>query len=82
MRHLFQNEEGEVVAADTAEQAGRLHDCELGGDPEIVGEWTQIPDDQEITMTEEPEPPKKIKKTAAEWAADYMDTAVVSSTYC
>lgn len=50
MKHLYPNDDDEIVASDTAEQAGIYHDCELGGKPEPIGTWTQIPDESMIPI--------------------------------
>lgn len=80
MKHLFQNDDGELVAADTAEQAGRYHDCELGGYPEPVGDWRQLDDDEWVDIRDCETDAVEVK-TAAEWAAEFDQPGIAATTY-
>jgi hypothetical protein len=79
MLHCFMNDDGEVIAADTAEQAGRYHDIELGGHAEIQGTWRQMPDDKEWKVDDEEDGVQT--KTCSEWAAEHETPGYVSTTY-
>lgn len=81
MKHLFSNYEGEVVAADTLDQAARFHDCELGGAADPEEGWSQIADTARIPFKEEEGDDPAETKTASEWAADYNEPTLVSTTY-
>lgn len=81
MNHLYQNEEGELVAADTLEDAARHHDCELGGSAEPDDEWSQVPDEKVVAITDG-ESGERIQKTAREWAAECPSPVLVATTYC
>lgn len=74
MKHLFANDDSELVAADTAEQAGRYYDCELGGEPNPVGDWSQVPDDDRVSIDD-------VVKTAKKWAGECKTTTLVGTTY-
>lgn len=80
MLHVYQNFDGELVVADTAEQAGTYHDCELGGNAEIQGDWDQVPDAAVIPIRDS-ESETTEKKPASEWAAEYDKPTQIATTY-
>lgn len=81
MKHLFENSDGEIVAADTAEQASQYHDVELSGVSLNADEWDQLPDGAVIPFVEEDDPKKVIRRTNREWAEEYETPEVHSTTY-
>jgi hypothetical protein len=81
MKHLFQNSDGELVAADTVEQAAHYHDCQLGGDEEPQPGWSQVPDDKVITVHDDDDPEGTSAKTAREWAEDCDVAEQIATTY-
>ena len=81
MNHLYQNGEGEIVAADSLEQAIRYHDCELGGMATPEDGWTQIPDDAKVPIGDPHGTGKTETKTAKEWASEYDEPTQAATTY-
>lgn len=85
MKHCFRNSDGEVVAADSAEQASRYHDVELGGGELDEADWTQVPDDELIPVLIKDDNPKEkdevVRKPASEWAAMHNTPALVATSY-
>ncbi|MEM8876024.1 MAG: hypothetical protein AAGD32_17395 [Planctomycetota bacterium] len=82
MKHLYKNNDGEVVAADSAQQATQFHDVELAGEPANADDWTQIPNDKVITAGADDGPPGYTEThTAAEWAGEHLEPAIVFTTY-
>ena len=83
MKHVYQNDDGEQIAADTKEQAARYHDCELGGAKELPEDWEEdwsvVPDSSVLTINVLDGVPET--KTAREWAAEHDSPNYVSSTY-
>lgn len=86
MKHLYDNGEGELVVADTLEQAHLYHDVELGGhkDPDELADlkdgWFQVDDNAKVPIFDQEED-KPIVRTAAEWAAEHDEPTQVATTY-
>jgi hypothetical protein len=81
MKHLYDDGEGEIYAADSVEQAER-HVRELVGekdyDPAEYG-WVQVDDDKPLSIRDENDVP--VTKTAREWAAECDKPVQVSTQY-
>lgn len=80
MRHLFQNRDGETIAADTLDQAARYHDCELGDWDEPLSGWRQLPDDEELPVYDD-RSDSFTTKSSREWAEECNQPTIVASTY-
>lgn len=74
MLHLYSNFEGELVSADTVEQAAKYHDCVLGGEEKPRDDWTQVQDVAFVPID------GQIKR-ASEWAAEDDSPQHVLTTY-
>lgn len=71
MEHLYESEEGHLVAANTLVQAARcLGRCSCLG-------LTRVPDSKLVTLYHEDTDEEEIK-AACEWAADHTQPAVVA----
>ena len=81
MKHLYRNNDGELVAANSVKQAGRYHDCTLGGEPEPLPDWEQVPDDERITIGGVGPRGGRRRKRAGDWAAEYKRVEIVATTY-
>jgi hypothetical protein len=83
MKHLYENHEGETIAADTLEDAARYHDCELGGAAEPEEGWSQVPDNASIPILDgdDDKPGETITKTARQWAEECDHVTQVLTTY-
>jgi hypothetical protein len=79
MRHLFDNGDGELVAADTLEDAF-AHYGSLGGEPGDKGDWFMVPDTQDVTIRDDNGVPET--KRAREWAVPHPSPAFVASSNC
>jgi hypothetical protein len=86
MLHCYDNGEGDIVAADTPEQArewykksGGLTDEEAG----TVESWCQIDDDKPLEVGFDDGPkgaPRKVTQTSKQWAAEHKETNMVCSS--
>lgn len=76
MQHLYSNDDGEIVAADTPEQAAAHYDG-LTGEPAIDATWTQIEDDKMVTIDFENGPSER--KAARDWAAECEEPIQVAT---
>lgn len=81
MNHLYANDEGEVVAAKSAKEAGEHYDCELGGYDAPQSLWEKIEDCEEITVEDIHDTGQAITKTAGEWANEFETPVVIATTY-
>lgn len=86
MLHLFENNNTDIVAADTKEQA-RDYFIKSGGltgeDVGVAGDWLKMDDDKLLTVHFEDAPanaPKKVTQTCKEWAAGESKPNLVSTT--
>lgn len=51
MRHVYENGDGERIAANTLHEAATFHDCTLGVAPAPdLDDWTEIDDDEQVTV--------------------------------
>lgn len=81
MLHLFSNYEGELVAANTLDEAARYHDCELGGSAEPEEGWSQVPDGARVPICDWDDTGETETMTASEWAAQFDEPTQVATTY-
>lgn len=75
MRHLYTNDDGEMVAADTPEQAAAYY-AATSGEPQE--KWATVRDDEPVTMEMDDGPQTK---TAAEWAAGFTAPMLACTCY-
>lgn len=86
MKHLYDNGEGELVVADSLEDAHRYHDIELGGEDDpaeiahLLEGWVQVEDDAEVPIIQDDEKTTETK-TAKEWASEHDTVTQVATTY-
>jgi hypothetical protein len=88
MKHLYDNGEGELVVADSLQEAHHHHDVEMGGtnNPielvEMFSQWSQVDDDAEVPILDlEVDTTTITTKTAREWAEMYDEPTQVATTY-
>ena len=79
MMHCYQNDDGEIIAANSIDEAARYHDCELGGAAEPEDGWRELPDAELVSVREDDG--TVATKTAGEWAAEHGKPGYVSTTY-
>lgn len=86
MLHVYDNGEGDLVAANSPQQArdwykksGGLTDDEAGE----VKDWSPLPDDKALTVDLDDAPagvPHKVTQTCKEWAAGFTEPNMVASS--
>lgn len=88
MKHLYDNGDGELVVADSLEQAHLYHDVELGGEKnskilaELRESWFQVDDEAEVPiLLGEENNTDYEKKKAKEWAAEFDRPSQIATTY-
>lgn len=79
MKHLYQNDEGEMVVADTLEQAAEYHDIILGGNTGPLSGWTQVGDEVVVPIGNEDGTSES--RTAKEWAEGWDEPTQIATTY-
>lgn len=80
MKHVYVNNDGERIAADTLEDAARYLECTLGGAKEPnLKSWEEIDDDATFGVTQDDG--TELEKTSREWASEHSELGYVSSTY-
>lgn len=81
MKHIYSNHEGELVVADSLEEAAKHFDIDMGGKDQIQKGWYEIPDDAEVSITDYDGTGKTEVKTAADWAGEYKRPVQISTEY-
>jgi hypothetical protein len=82
MEHLYSNSEGELVVANSIDEAARCHDCELGGAAEPEKGWHQIDDNAKVPIMQfDSDKEGEVVKTAKEWAEECDRVCQVATTY-
>ena len=88
MKHVFENGDGEMVAADTLEQAHLYLDVYLAGEKDVAvlaelkENWLQIDDLKIIPIIDTASADLTvIEKTAIEWASQFNETTQIATTY-